>query len=131
MSDDKDAQLLNPVTQQQVIEEDAGVEPKSQAELEKQQAFVGFEHAKRQKGVNMSVKVYSPTRVYYSGLAFSVTATSATGEFDILPKHHPFISLLDACDVVVRTLDEGNRTISISGGLVHVKSDEVIVFLDI
>jgi hypothetical protein len=119
---------VNPVAQHQVIP----IVPKSKEEQEKQQAFESFTEAeKREDGVNMNVKVYSPSRVYYSGLAFSVTATNDTGEFDILPKHHPFISLLNACDVIVRTPSEGNRTISISGGMVHVKADQIIVFLDI
>ena len=123
---------VNPVTQQRVIEEDeSGVQPKSQEDLEKQKAFDSFKEGKKEDGVSMNVKVYSPSRVYYSGLAFSVTATNDTGEFDILPKHHPFISLLNACDVIVRTPSEGNRTISISGGMMHVKADQVIVFLDI
>ena len=122
---------VNPVAQHQVIEDESAVAPKSQDELEKQQAFNSFKDNKKEDGVNMNVKVYSPSRVYYSGLAFSVTATNDTGEFDILPKHHPFISLLNACDVIVRTPSEGNRTISISGGMVHVKADQIIVFLDI
>jgi hypothetical protein len=122
---------VNPVAQHQVIEDESAIAPKTQEEQEKQQAFDSFKGGKKEDGVNMNVKVYSPSRVYYSGLAFSVTATNDTGEFDILPKHHPFISLLNACDVIVRTPNEGNRTISISGGMVHVKADQIIVFLDI
>lgn len=122
---------VNPVTQQKVIEEDSGVGSKSQEEAEKQRAFNTLSQAKKEDGVNMEVKVYSPSRVYYDDLAFSVTAVNDTGEFDILPKHHPFISLLNACDLIVRTAHEGNRQISISGGMMHVKADQVIVFLDI
>ena len=78
----------------------------------------------------MNVKVYSPYKVYFEGEAISVSAASATGNFDILPKHHNFITLLMPCDLVVRT--PGNEeTINIAGGIMHVKADEVTVFLDV
>jgi hypothetical protein len=130
MSDEPAKPTANPVTEQKAIQEDASA-PKTREEQDKQQAFDTFSQAKKEDGVNMNVKVYSPSRVYYDGLAFSVTATNDTGEFDILPKHHPFMSLLAPCDLILRTASEGNRQISISGGLMHVKADQVIVFLDI
>jgi hypothetical protein len=120
----------NQVTQHQVITEESTNEPKTHEE-EKREKALGTFTRKNTDGVNISVKVYSPSQVYFDGLAFSVTATNDTGEFDVLPKHHPFISLLNACDLVVRTVSEGNRKISISGGLIHVKEDKIIVFLDI
>jgi F-type H+-transporting ATPase subunit epsilon len=79
----------------------------------------------------MHVKVYSPFRDYFDGQALSLTAANATGPFDILPKHHNFISLLNPCDLVVRTAAKDERKIRISGGVMHVKADRVIVFLDI
>jgi len=114
---------------QQVIQDKSATEPKTETEQKRQKALNAF--AKKGDQLSISVKVYSPSQVYYDGLAFSVTATNDTGEFDILPKHHPFICLLSPCDLVVRTVKEGNRKISISGGLMHVKEDKIIVFLDI
>jgi hypothetical protein len=133
MSEDDTGHL--PTTPQ-AIEEDATTKPQTRDEQEKEQAFDVLSQTKDEKGVskkgvNMSAKVYSPSRVYFDGLAFSITATNETGEFDILPKHHPFICLLNPCDVIVRSVNEGSRKISISGGLMHVKEDKVIVFLDI
>ncbi|MBC7581639.1 hypothetical protein H7097_02090 [Aeromicrobium sp.] len=83
-----------------------------------------------EKGVNMAVKVYSPYKVYFDGLALSVSAASKTGNFDILPKHHNFITLLAPCDLVVRT-DKEEQVIPISGGIMHVKADDLVVFLDV
>jgi len=85
---------------------------------------------KVEKGKNMAVKVYSPFKVYYEGLANSVSAASLTGEFDILPKHHNFITLLVPCDLVIRT-DKEDETFPISGGIMHVKADDLVVFLDV
>ncbi len=80
---------------------------------------------------NMKVLVHSPFREYYNGLASSITGQNATGEFDILPHHHNFISLLQPCDLIIRSVTAGDLRIRISGGLMHVKADQVIVFLDV
>lgn len=79
---------------------------------------------------SMQVKVHSPFKVYYDGEAYSVSAESATGPFDILPHHHNFITLLTPCALIVRD-DKGETTINIAGGLMHVKADNVVVFLDV
>lgn len=79
---------------------------------------------------DMHVKVYSPFQTYFDDVAQSISAVNETGEFDILPKHHNFITLLSAGDLVVRTAHD-KRSIKISRGLMHVKADNVIVFLDI
>ncbi|HUY85240.1 MAG TPA: hypothetical protein VMU97_01865 [Candidatus Dormibacteraeota bacterium] len=79
----------------------------------------------------MKVKVYSPFRDYYDGEAFSVSAANATGPFDVLPRHHNFISLLTASEIIIQPVHEHMQRIIISGGLMHVKADQVIVFLDI
>lgn len=81
----------------------------------------------------MHVKVYSPYRDYFDGQAFSLSAENLTGPFDILPRHHNFISLLTPCIVTVRSVKNQEKPvrIRISGGIIHVKSDEVMVFLDV
>ncbi|HVA10998.1 MAG TPA: hypothetical protein VNG32_02405 [Candidatus Dormibacteraeota bacterium] len=123
---------VNPVTEHKAISEAIPSEgPKSAEEQEKQKAFDTISGSDKVDGVSMSVKVHSPSRVYYDDLAFSVTATNDTGEFDILPKHHNFICLLNACDLIIRTVHQGKRTLAISGGIMHVKADQIIVFLDI
>lgn len=86
--------------------------------------------AARESAPTLYLKVYSPYRVYYEGRVSSVSAENATGPFDILPKHHNFITLLLPCDMIVRAENEAHR-IRIQGGMMHIKSDEVIVFLDV
>lgn len=80
----------------------------------------------------MHVKVQSAQKVYFDEVAISISGEDATGPFDILPKHHNFIALLDACELLVRRPNRaGDQRIKISGGLMHVKADKVVVFLDI
>lgn len=78
----------------------------------------------------MHVKVYSPYKVYFDQSAFSISGVNATGPFDILPHHHNFITLLQACDLKLRT-ETGDPKVKIAGGVMHVKADQVTVFLDV
>jgi len=80
----------------------------------------------------MHVKVYSPSKTYFDELAGSISGENATGPFDILPHHHNFISLLRPCELIVRRPSNGaEQRIKISGGIMHVKADRIIVFLDV
>lgn len=87
--------------------------------------------AEKPKGaLSMHVKVYSPFQTYFDDEAQSISAINETGAFDILPKHHNFLTLLSAGDLTVRTTHD-KRTIKITRGLMHVKANKVIVFLDV
>jgi hypothetical protein len=119
---------IDSVNEQKVLADQNNV-IKSLDDREEQQAVA--EYSKNSKDISMKVHIYSPFNDYYDGQAFSLTAQSATGPFDILPKHHNFISLLEPCDLVVRTVAAGEQKIRISGGLIHVRSNQVIIFLDI
>lgn len=78
----------------------------------------------------MHIKVYSPFHVYFDDDAYSISAVNATGPFDILPRHHNFMTLLSPCELVIRKSDRLQK-IRISRGIMHVKADQVIVFLDV
>jgi len=78
----------------------------------------------------MHVKVYSPFKVYFNQNAYSISGENGTGPFDILPRHHNFISLLSPCELKLHT-EAGRPKIRIAGGIMHVKADEVTVFLDV
>ncbi len=103
---------------------------------EKTESAKLIEHAKEEQKEalatkpTMHIKVYSPFKSYFDDEADSISGVNATGPFDILPKHHNFMSLLQPCELVIRTF-RGEERIRISGGLMHVKADKVSVFLDI
>ncbi|HEX3568912.1 MAG TPA: hypothetical protein VHT70_04540 [Candidatus Saccharimonadales bacterium] len=78
----------------------------------------------------MHIKVYSPFKTYFDDDGFSISAENKTGPFDILPHHHNFMTLLNACEIIVR-MPQGIKKIRISGGLMHVRADRATVFLDI
>ena len=80
----------------------------------------------------MRVKVQSPQKVFFDEYATSISGENQTGPFDILPHHHNFISLLDPCELTIRRPGKApEQRIRISGGLMHVKADKIVVFLDV
>jgi hypothetical protein len=107
--------------------------PASVQEQEQQTALKDYSHNKSDQSgpPSMRVRINSPFHQYFDEQAQSVSAENATGPFDILPHHHNFISLLTPCDVVVRRTNQDDRRFRISGGLMHVKADQVVIFLDV
>jgi len=80
----------------------------------------------------MLIKVYSPFKNYYEAPASSISGVNDTGAFDILPGHHKFLTLLSPCELEIR-IDgqENSEKIKIDKGIMYVKEDRVIVFLDV
>jgi F-type H+-transporting ATPase subunit epsilon len=83
------------------------------------------------EGNKIHAKVYSPFRTYYDDVARSLSAVSKTGPFDILPKHHNFISLLEPCEVKIVTQTGDKRIIKIAGGILHVHANRAVIMLDV
>ncbi|MDB5161350.1 MAG: atpC [Candidatus Saccharibacteria bacterium] len=79
----------------------------------------------------MHVKVYAPFKIYFDGEANSVSATNRTGNFDILPRHKNFMTLLTPCNLVVRKDGKPSLSLPITRGIMHVKADQTTVFLDV
>jgi hypothetical protein len=77
------------------------------------------------------VKVYAPFQVYFDEPAYSISAENHTGPFDILPKHHNFITLLNPCELHIQAPKRGLQRILISSGIMHVNNDRVVVFLNV
>lgn len=82
------------------------------------------------KNPTLHVKVYSPFKTYFNEDAYSISAINGTGPFDVLPQHHNFITLLNPCELLINR-EGGQIKIRISRGVMHVKADKVVVFLDV
>lgn len=79
---------------------------------------------------SIKIKIYSPFKIYFDGPAESISAENDTGPFDVLPRHHNFMTLLNPGEVVVRKTD-GEQKYRIARGIMHVHSNKVTVFLDV
>lgn len=77
------------------------------------------------------IKLFSAYKIFFEGDAKSISAENDTGPFDVLPRHHNFISLVNACEIVINTLDNSEKRIRISKAVMHVHDNNVTVFLDV
>lgn len=77
------------------------------------------------------LKIYSPFKTYYEGDVDSLTAENDTGVFDILARHHNFLTLLNPCEMIIKVKDKDDEKIKITRGIMQVKADNVVVFLDV
>ena len=80
---------------------------------------------------SMKVKIYAPFKIYYDGQGSSLTALNRVGPFDVLPGHHNFISLLEPGPIIVRQPNQPDFKMDVSRGIIHVKADEIKIFLDV
>lgn len=78
---------------------------------------------------NLTVIARAPFHIYYEGRALAVTATNRIGVFDILPGHADFFSMLRPCDVIITTDDEEVK-FPITSGIVTVRDNEVLLFVN-
>lgn len=74
------------------------------------------------------VKVISPSQVFYEGPAESISAKNKVGDFDILPNHAHFFSLLTEGDIVVNTGGQQLR-FPAQHGIVKVTDNVVTLFI--
>lgn len=82
----------------------------------------------------LKVVARAPFKLYYEGLAESVTALNAVGQFDILPGHADFFSVLDPGEIVIGTETKNNSeepiSFNITNGIITVRDNEVLLFVN-
>ena len=93
-------------------------------------AAVVSEKGKSPQAHDMHIKLYSPFHTYFDDRALSLSAVNDTGPFDILPGHRNFMTLVSPCEVVIRT-ESGENKIKIARAVMHVKANDIVVFLDV
>lgn len=77
----------------------------------------------------LTVIARAPFNLYYEGEAQSVTAANKVGEFDILPGHADFFSVLVSGEVIIETGGEPTK-FEINNGIVTVRDNEVMMFVN-
>ena len=78
----------------------------------------------------LSVIARAPFEVYYEGDAAAVSAINRIGEFDILPGHADFFSVLSPCEVMIDIGKDEPITFTITGGIITVRDNQVMMFMN-
>jgi F0F1-type ATP synthase epsilon subunit len=79
---------------------------------------------------HLKVIARAPFQLYYEGEAKLVSAENRVGKFDILPGHADFFSVMTPCEVVIET-EKQPVSIDITNGIIGVRDDNVLLFLNI
>lgn len=133
MAKEKTEEVKETVTKDATAKPEHASKTTESASGESAMGQEGSTKKKEQKPIDsgkMRIKVYSPYQVYFDDQATSISAKNDTGPFDILPRHHKFLTLLNPCELVIAA-DKGEEKIKISRGIMYVKEDRVTVFLDV
>lgn len=77
----------------------------------------------------LKVVARAPFHVYYEGPARIVSAVNKVGQFDVLPGHADFFSVMNPGEVVIETPDKP-VSFMISNGIITVRNDEVMLFVN-
>ena len=68
-------------------------------------------------------------RILYSGEVFAVTSYNDKGEFDVLPQHENFISIIKDKLIIHKTRKE-KEEIKIENGVIRVTKDRVYAYVN-
>lgn len=74
----------------------------------------------------MQLEILTPEKKIFEGNVTIITFPGANGSFQVMDNHAPLISLLQAGSVEFKS-SEGAQKINISGGVVEVLKNKVIV----
>ena len=78
---------------------------------------------------NLKVTARAPFHVYYQGEASVVSGANKVGKFDVLPGHADFFSVMNPGEVIIET-EKGPVNFNISNGIISVRDDEVMLFVN-
>lgn len=76
----------------------------------------------------INVVARAPFKLYFEGPAYSLSAANAIGNFDVLPGHADFFSMLEPGDVYIEPVEGDPVEFTISNGIVSVRGDQVMLF---
>lgn len=78
----------------------------------------------------MNIQIITPDKTVYTGEVTLVQLPGLDGSFEILNNHAPIISALKTGSVKVKTSDEKLLYFDISGGVVEVLNNKVLVLAE-
>lgn len=78
----------------------------------------------------LDVDIKSRKKEYYRGQATTLTSINDTGEFDVLPYHANFITLIRNY-IILNERRSDEQRIEIDTGVLSVQDNEVKVYLDL
>lgn len=76
----------------------------------------------------LKVVVATPDEQIWEGEAQTVSSENSAGPFDILPQHSNFVTMIKAKPIVVRTVNDGEKTFSYKNAVITVMRNKVSIY---
>jgi F0F1-type ATP synthase epsilon subunit len=78
----------------------------------------------------LTVLIMSPEKTLFDGKAITITCRSPLGEFDVLPEHSFFMSIINT-HIEIHTPDHHKIAIHIDQAILQVSHDQVIILINV
>lgn len=78
----------------------------------------------------IKLKIVTPERILFEEMVSQVSISTAMGQITILPNHIPLVSQLTSGEIIVKKDGAEEDLMAISGGLVEVLSEQVVILAD-
>ena len=78
----------------------------------------------------LTVIARAPFNIYYEGEADILSGTNRIGQFDVLPGHADFFSVLSPGEVTIETGNGEPITFQANNGIVTVRDNHVMLFVN-
>ena len=78
----------------------------------------------------MELEIITPDKKVYEGQVKLVKVPGSKGSFEILNNHAPIISILEKGEVKIIDNDDKTNYYDISGGVVEVKQNNIIILAE-
>ena len=114
--------LNNPVDEEPIVEKDP---EKFSRPTDKSKA----PESVKQSDKTIMVDIRNRKEQFFRGEAKTVSSVNETGEFDVLPEHANFVTLIRAYVIVDKDLTT-EKKFEIDSGVLAAKTDSVDVYLD-
>ena len=78
----------------------------------------------------MRIEIVTPDTKIFEGEIKSVRVPGKKGSFQVLKDHAPIVSTLESGQVIIVDMDGKETVIRISGGVIEVKANKIILLAD-
>ena len=78
----------------------------------------------------MYLEIITPDKRLYSGEIELIRVPGSKGSFEVLKNHAPIISTLEKGKIKILTADKKEEFIQVSGGMIEVKNNNIIVLAE-
>lgn len=81
--------------------------------------------------LRLKVRIISPKQIIFDGEAYAVSSINALGNFDILPEHSNFITLIENNPIIITKLDKTQMTFNFDLAIVYHTNNKVSIYTEI